>query len=53
MEKSLRKLTEDEIQKITSVLNEFFLAYPSVEPSEDEYITEYDIFMKKKKQNLN
>ena len=44
---ALRKLSEEEKEKITFVVNDFFgkIFYDSPDP---EYITEFDIFMKEK-----
>jgi len=46
-EKIIRKLTEEERQKVNYVLNDFFSIYKE-EPSDPEYITEYDILMELK-----
>ena len=48
MENSLRKLTEKERQRVTFVMNDFFEKYFPDEPSDPEYITEYDVLMKEK-----
>jgi len=48
MEMSFRKLTEEERHKIIYVLNDFFNDFCSDESPESEYITEFDIKMKKK-----
>ena len=52
MENVLRKLTEEEKQKITYVLNDIFNEDLPDESSEDEYTTEYDILMKKKEEEF-
>jgi len=50
METSLRKLTEEEKQKIIYVYNDFFNECLPDETPESEYITEYDVLMKKKQE---
>jgi hypothetical protein len=52
MEESLRKLTEDEKQKVISVLNDFFSEYFHEEPCKSGYITEYDVLMKEKEEEF-
>jgi len=52
MEKLLRKLTEDEKQKIIYTMNDYFAKYSLDESSESEYITEYDILMRKKEEEF-
>ena len=48
MENSLRKLTEEERQKVIFVMNDFFEKNIPHEPSNPKYITEYDVLMKEK-----
>ena len=48
--KFMRKLTKEEKQKILFVMNDFFSIYSLAESSESEYITEFDILMKKKEE---
>jgi hypothetical protein len=46
----LRKLTEEEKQKSLYVINDFFAIYFPDKSPDSEYITEYDILMKKKEE---
>ena len=48
MESTLRKLTDEERQKVTFVMNDFFEKYILQESSDPKYITEYDVLMKEK-----
>ena len=48
MEGSIRKLTDEERQKVTFVINDFFEKYILRESSNPKYITEYDVLMKEK-----
>ena len=45
-----RKLTDDERAKVTYVLDHFIKTYLIEEPEDLDYITEFDILMKKKKE---
>jgi hypothetical protein len=44
----VRKLTEEEKQKVNIVLDDFFAEYSPEDLSNPEYTTEYDILMKQK-----
>jgi hypothetical protein len=48
--KTLKKLTEEQKQEITSVLNEIFPPFSSEDSSDSEYVTEYDILMEQKRE---
>ena len=50
MEKMVRKLTEEEKQKIMNVIDDFSAEYFIDEFPESEYITEYDVLMKEKEE---
>jgi len=50
MEMSLRKLTDEEKQKIIYVHNDFFNVCLPGETPESEFITEYDVLMKEKQE---
>jgi hypothetical protein len=48
----LKKLTEEQKQKIINVMNDFSAIYFPDDSAESEYITEYDILMKEKKEEF-
>ena len=48
--RELQKLTEEQKQKISSVLEDFSSIYFTDEFPDAEYITEYDILMKQKEE---
>jgi len=47
-----RKLTDEEKEKIMYVLDHFIKTYLAEEPEDSEYVTEYDILIKKKEEEF-
>jgi hypothetical protein len=53
MEKSgLKKLTEEQKQKIIKVMDDFSIVYFSDDSTDSEFTTEYDILMKEKQEEF-